>query len=195
MTMATPETFSCETGRLRLRPLTAGDEALFCTLYTDPEIMLHIGSALSSEQAVRTFRELLAGMRQRPLRWVYLALLDKASNQALGICGLPQFDTAAIRLEVGLVLTKSARSRGVAREGVVAMVNRIFIASSADEVWAQLSRENLAAQRVLVAAGFSACDEVLSGQEVSPKRAWSIHRSCWRDVEPYQQSRGTQCQT
>lgn len=184
MTMATVETFSCETERLHLRPLLAGDEALFQELYTDSQTMRHIGSPLSAEQATSTFHMILAGMRQQPFRCLYLAVLDKVSMRPLGICGVRQFRADAIRQEVGLVLTKSARSRGIAREGLSALVDRIFALSPVDEVWAQFSGENLAAQQLVVAVGFHACDEEVSRQGISSKRRWSVHRSSWRGGEP-----------
>jgi|SRR6185312_8668559 len=186
MAVPTPETFSCETARLRLRPLMAGDEAFFCTLYADPETMRHIGPALSGAQAADAFRSILGGMQRRPPGCAYLAMLDKTSLQPLGICGVPRLDASAIGLEVGLVLTAPARSRGIAREGLVALVNSIFAATAVEEVWARLAKENLAAQQVAAAIGFKACDEVLSGQELSSKRRWSVHRSSWHDAEPYQ---------
>lgn len=183
----TTETFSCETERLCLRPLAAGDEALFHALYTDQETMRHIGPVLSVGQAADAFRSILARMQRRPPGCVYLAMLDRTSQQSLGICGVPRFDASAFGLEVGLVLAGPARSRGIAREGLAALVDRIFNASFVDEIRVQFSGENLAAQRLVVAVGFKACDEVPSKQELSSERHWSVQRSCWRGVKPYQQ--------
>lgn len=186
MSAITPETFSCETARLSLRPLAAGDEALFIGLYTDQETMRHIGRPLSLEQAARAFPAIMAGMRRHPPSCIYLAMLDKGARQPLGICGLPRFDAAAIRLEVGLVLIRPARSRGLAREGLAALVDRVFTVAAANEVGAQFSRDNPAARRLVAAVGFKVSDELPAGRPSSPECRWSVQRSCWPGIKPFQ---------
>jgi len=186
MDMFSPKSFSCETERLCLRPLTDGDEALFHALYTDPETMRFIGTPLTGEQVTRRFRKTLGDMHRQPFKCLFLAILEKASQLPLGICGMPQFTADAVRQEVGLVLVRQARSKGIAREGLAALVNRIFAMSSVEEVWARFSTENLAAQQLVVAVGFHACDEVLLGQELSSKCHWSVRRSSWRVAESNQ---------
>lgn len=186
MTIRLSETFSWETGRLLLRPLDVGDEALFRALYTDVETMRFIAAPLSDGEAARMFHRILAAMATQPPTCKYLVMLDRASRQAIGLCGLPRFDFSAARQEVGLVLTTSARSRGFAREGLTALVDRIFRALPADEVWARFSEENVAAHRLVVAAGFNACEGRSQEQEFPSWRHWSIHRSSRRGVEPGQ---------
>jgi RimJ/RimL family protein N-acetyltransferase len=186
MSVITPETFSCETARLSLRPLAAGDEALFLGLYTDQETMRHIGRPLSPGQAARVFRAIMAEMQRNPPSCIYLAMFDRVSHQPLGICGLPRFDAAAIRLEVGLVLIEPARSRGLAREGLAALVDRVFTVAAADEVGAQFSRDNPAARRLVAAVGFKVSDELLAGWPPSPECRWSVLRSYWSGIKPFQ---------
>ena len=184
MDLLSLESFSWETGRLRLRTMSEGDEALFHALYTDPETMRFIGTPLSDEQATCRFHNILGDMHRRPFRCLFLAILDKASQLPLGICGVPQFDADAVWQEVGLVLTRQARSRGIAREGLAALVDRIFVASSVLEVCAQFSTANRTARQLVVAVGFNPCDEVATS---SSKQRWSIHRSSWRGVQSNQQ--------
>lgn len=172
--------FSCETERLSLRPVTDEHEAMFHALYTDAGTMSYIDAPMSVTQAVGAFREILRGMRRQPMRCVYLVILDKAMQEPLGICGMPQFAAGSASQEVGLLLTGGARSKGVAREALSALVNRNFEVTSISEVRAQFAGGNLAAQRLLVAVGFSPCNGVDSGQEFSSRRCWSIHRSSWR---------------
>ena len=45
-----------ETPRLRLRPLEPRDEAMFCHLYTDPDVMRRILPPLSQEAATQSFQ-------------------------------------------------------------------------------------------------------------------------------------------
>ncbi|OOG38138.1 GNAT family N-acetyltransferase [Rhodanobacter sp. C05] len=169
--------FEFETERLQLRLLAARDEALFCGLYTDPETMRFIGQPLTAGQAARYFQRAMAGMHQQPCKWLYLAILEKESGQPLGVCGVPQFDKDATRLEVGLVLATEARSRGYAREGLAALVKRVFEVSSVVEIWAQFSTEHVAAERLVIDIGFSSCTYAPIEPGFLSKRIWSIPRS------------------
>ena len=126
--------FEIDTERLHLRPLQMGDEALFHALYTDPDSMRFIAPPLSAAQAARYFRSTVAGMQTTPIRWLSLAMLRKQSQQPVGICGVSDFDAAARRLEVGILLTAEARSQGIAREGLTALMNRLFELLPVDEL-------------------------------------------------------------
>lgn len=169
--------FEFETRRMRLRLLNADDEFLFCSLYTDPSVMRFIGPLLSARQAARRFQWIIEGMQQLPVSWLYLVMSEKESGQSLGICGVPQFSTGATKFEVGLVLTSGARSRGYAREGLAALMERLFSLPSVDEIRAKFYAENQAARRLVVALGFRDCTDASIGPEHLRERIWSIHRA------------------
>ncbi|OOG64731.1 hypothetical protein B0E46_04785 [Rhodanobacter sp. B04] len=169
--------FEFETRRMRLRLLNSNDEALFCSLYTDPSVMRFIGPLLSARQAASRFQWIVAGMRQLPASWLYLVMSEKESGQSLGICGVPQFSASATRFEVGLVLTSGARSRGYAREGLAALMERLFSLSSVDEIQAKFFAENQAARQLVVALGFRDCTDASMEPEHLRERTWSIHRA------------------
>lgn len=172
--------FDFETDRLHLRPLDERDEALFHTLYTDPQTMRFIAEPLSTEQAVRCFHRTIEGMRERPMRWMSLAML-RSSRHGLGICGVSCFDVAARRLEVGILLTVEARSQGFAREGLAALMRRLFDVTWVDELWVRFSPECAAVRRLNISLGFAPC--AVAEYEVTHasrgKHVWSVHRSSW----------------
>jgi len=172
-------TFEFETARLFLRPLQAGDEALFLGLYTDPETMRFIGKPLSVEQAASRFRKIVASQRKPSLRGRFLAMLDKATRQPLGICGTSHYDVAELRLEVGLVLKREARAQGFAREAIAALMEHIFAASSVDEIEVKFSAENRAAERGGIGLGFMPCADDADEPGLSSERRWSVYRSSW----------------
>lgn len=179
-----PVAFEVETERLQLRLLDGGDEALFRDLYTDSVTMRFIGPPVSATQAVRNFRKTVAGMNQQPIKWLYLVMLEKRSLQPLGVCGTPQLDEGATRLELGIVLNAGAHSRGFAREGVKVVMSRIFALLPVNELWAKCSVENSAAERVVVSLGFAPCDDAINESGPLSKRIWSIHRSSWCIAKP-----------
>ena len=171
--------FEIDTERLRLRPLQQGDEALFHALYTDPDSMRFIAPPLPAAQAVRYFHRTVAGMQATPIRWLSLAMLRKQSQQPLGICGVSDFAAAARRLEVGILLTAEARSQGIAREGLTALMRRLFELLPVDELWARFPANHLAMERLVASAGFAPSTEVEVGEGPVPRRIWSVQRSTW----------------
>lgn len=191
MTSPAMDAFACETRRLLLRPLEAGDEALFQALYTDSETMRLIGSPLPAGQSASQFHRCLAGMHQRPVRWIFLVVVEKLSGSPLGICGVPQFDTKSNRLEVGIVLGASGRSRGVAKEALAVFVGKVFALTHVGELWAEFSCSHPAAERVAFDLGFRPCGESgVNAKSVSNKREWSLCRHSWNSS-----SQGDTCLT
>jgi [ribosomal protein S5]-alanine N-acetyltransferase len=175
--------FDFETDRLRLRPLQEGDEALFHGLYTNLDTMRFICPPLSSEQAAARFPKIVARQRKPSLKGRFLLILDKATRQAVGICGTSQYDAGALRLEVGIVLTPEARAQGVAREALTALTKRIFVASPVNEIWARFSAENLTAMQLVVSVGFSPCADALRENGVAKTYHYSLHRSSSSAIE------------
>jgi Acetyltransferases, including N-acetylases of ribosomal proteins len=176
MTVIVPASFELETERLRLRLLDVDDEALFCALYTDTETMRFIGLPLSLSQATGYFRKIIAGMRQQPVKWLYLVIVERGSQRPLGICGMPQFSLDSSRMELGIVLNMEARSRGVAREGLAALMKMTFALLPVKELWAQFSGAHPAGERVALSLGFRSCADAVVAAGDFPKREWSIHR-------------------
>jgi RimJ/RimL family protein N-acetyltransferase len=176
-------TFDFETERLRLRSLDEGDEALFHGLYTDPETMRFIAPPLSMEQAAKSFRKVVARQRESSLNGRFLAILEKATRQPVGICGTSQYDVDALRVEVGIVLTPEARARGFAREALTALMKGIFSMSPVDEIRVRFSTQCPAVERLNITVGFRPCADELGEEGALLKRIWSVHRSSWFAVE------------
>ena len=170
-------TFDFETERLHLRLLDGGDEALFQSLYTDAETMRFIAPPLSEQGAAKSFQKIVVRQREPSLGGRFLAILEKETQQPVGICGTSQYDVDARRVEVGIVLRPEARARGVAREALTALVKRIFVGWPVDEIWVQCSTEYPAVERMVLSVGFRPCTEVTVGPGILSKRIWSVHRS------------------
>lgn len=171
--------FEFETARLFLRPLDLGDKALFCGLYTDPETMRFIGPPLSTEQASNRFRKIVMRQREPSIENRFLAVIEKATQQSIGICGTSHHDRQAQRLEVGVVLRREGRNRGVAKEVLAALVRRIFAASSIDEIEVKFSTENQAAGQLVISLGFTPCADTAGKPGLLSECRWSVYRSSW----------------
>jgi RimJ/RimL family protein N-acetyltransferase len=171
--------FDFETERLHLRLLVEGDEALFHGLYTDPETMRFIGPPLSAEKAAKSFQKFITRQREPSLKGRLLVMLEKATLQPVGICGTSQRDGDALRLEVGIILKREARSRGFARETLTALIKRIFALSPIEEIYVRFSAQCPAVERLNIRVGFVPCANEITEDGLWSKRVWSVHRSSW----------------
>lgn len=174
-----PFAFDFETQRLRMRPLEAEDEMLFCDLYTDAETMRFIGEPLSPVLAQRSFRKALASPSKFPPERLFLAIFEKTTRRPLGISAIVQFDAGMTRAEVGIMLKSDARFRGFAREGLGALVETTFSVFPASEIWVECSARNPLVERMVSSIGFRRCDDSEKDEGPLSKRIWSVDRSSW----------------
>lgn len=109
------------TGRLDLRPLDDGDRVLYVDLYTDADVMRHVGAPLSPEAAGRGFNAVQRQMRQGPPQaWYWVACL-RGSGREAGLLAL-MFDPGRESAEFGMMMPAWSRGTGYATEAVGALV-------------------------------------------------------------------------
>jgi RimJ/RimL family protein N-acetyltransferase len=164
-----------QTERLSMRPVVPGDEALYCWLYGDPETMRFVGPPLSQERAQRGFRKLLEQGGRRPIELVLWVIVEKATNQSIGIGAFQDFDYPGRRVQAGMVLGGGARGKGFGKEGLRALIDYAFATFAVDEVWTQHAADNTGAGGLTVSLGLSHNTEIKSGKLV---------RSAWRHAWP-----------
>jgi RimJ/RimL family protein N-acetyltransferase len=148
-----------DTPRLHLRPLHEGDEALYCALYTDPELMRNIAPPLSDEAAQRSFRTACRQQLPQPRRWI---IHEKQGNHEIGLLGLVPEDGTA---EIGVMLLAGWDGQGFATESMAGMVDRVFSMRSFPRLCArQAIADNPPVNRLMLKLGF---------QPLLPDKAWS----------------------
>lgn len=149
-------------GTLRtwLRPLSPGDETLYCALYTSPEVMAHIGCPLPGPVARQAFLaacrlNAVAGAWQR--RW---AVLDARSGEGLGMLALMRDADDPVSAELGVMLLPAAQRQGLARELDDAVALHAFAPGGwgLQRLWARHAPGHAAAAGVLAASGFEPGD-------------------------------------
>jgi len=161
-----------ETARLRMRPLDAADEALYCALYTTPALMRFIAAPLSPEAARRSFQSALRNSSPRPQRWSVSA---KQGDHKLGMLGLIGDDD---RPEIGVMLLSHAHGRGLGTEAMQGLVDHAFNAYSLRSICArQQVVDNPTVIRMMTRVGFKALP---SNAERPEGGDWELHRSDWQ---------------
>ena len=179
---AAAEDFAFETDCLRLRPLGAEDEALYCGLYTDPDTMRFIGPPLTPERAARSFHTVLRKTADPTNSLHFYAIVEKATQTVVGICGQQPIDATGSRVELGMMLSSKSRSLGYSPEALAAALDMTFAALPIDAVWVQYQPANTAAGRLCDRLGFEpytdGMDDAIRGSVVR-----FVHRSNWRRTD------------
>jgi ribosomal-protein-alanine N-acetyltransferase len=168
-----------ETDRLMMRPVSEDDATFYCDLYGDPHAMHFVGPPLSRERAERSFRVVLASRDRRPLVRVFMAIVEKASQQVIGIGGYQDFDARRRSVEAGMILKPESWGRGFGKEGLGALVTHAFAVFPVDEVWIQYAAENPNARGVRVNLGFSHGTDAAASDERPGQCFWSAYRQSW----------------
>lgn len=168
-----------DTERLRMRPLSKGNAALYCHLYGDPDTMRFVGRPLSRERAERSFRNALASLDCRPVERLFLAIVEKASQEAIGISALQDLDAPRRRMQAGIMLVSGSRGRGFGKEVLGALVTHAFAVFPVDEVWVQHVAANSMAESLPINLGFSRNFDTADYGEESGTCIWSVDRETW----------------
>ena len=112
-----------KTSRLHLRPLDGGAEALYCGLYTDPEVMRHIATPLSLDAAQRSFRLACWQAVQQPMDTPWWVMSEHVSRIDIGLIGMVRREAVA---EIGIVLLAQWQGRGFATETIRVLTDLAF---------------------------------------------------------------------
>lgn len=180
-----------ETPRLHMRPLGETDEALYCHLHTDPEVMRHIGAPMSAEAAQRSFRaacRLATREGAAAQRWV---VAEHGSAAAIGLLALIGDEAAADQAEVGLMLRPDRQRRGVAVAAIGAIADWAFDPACSDGpdlrlLWTRHAPDNVAAMRLMRRMAFLRQDPRSPDPDEirwqMPRDRWHAHRGIAADV-------------
>jgi ribosomal-protein-alanine N-acetyltransferase len=141
-----------ETARLLLRPFNLNDLDDLARLFGDPAVMRYLGveggKTLTRAETQAALDAFIAGWHERGFgRW---AVLRKATQQWLGLCGLRLLDGAP---ELVYALTKDNWRQGFATEAAQACLRFAFEELQLERIVAVTRPGNVASQRVLEKIG------------------------------------------
>lgn len=172
------ETGALQSERIRLRALRDDDEKLYCDLYTNADAMRFIAEPLSADRAVRGFRKAVELTSQRTFRQRIMTIVERATDRAIGLCGILSVDEAGRRVEAGIMLDPKSQARGFGKEAFRLIVRNAFGTMPVDEVIARIDSRNLAMQTLASVVGFSRCSDAATSGAASSD-LWSVSRDDW----------------
>jgi [ribosomal protein S5]-alanine N-acetyltransferase len=143
------------TTRLELRDLVAEDFAAIHRYASDPEVTRYLAWGPNTEAETHAFLlRALAHAVSRPRRDFELGVIDRASGELIGGCGLHSRREASREYETGYCLRRDWWGKGVGSETVRALVDFGFQNLRAHRIYAQVSPGNDASSRILERLGF-----------------------------------------
>jgi len=162
-----------------MRPIGPQDSALYCHLYTDEETMRFIGAPLTPERAARSFNSALAGMNRDPIERLFLTVVEKASQQDVGVCSLQSFDTQRRSVQAGVMFVARARALGYSKEGFIGLIQQVFAHLPVDELWVQFAADHIVVERAVISVGFDRRRDAAPEGGPQPFSVWSVRRDSW----------------
>ena len=143
------------TERLHLRPFTAADHDAIHAVYSDPEVMRHVGhgahrSTAETANALRIYGEVLARRG-----YSFLAVTERESGALVGDGGLHPLGGVGPDVELGYTLARAAWGKGYATELGRALVEYAFGVLRVPRVVAQVEPANTGSRHVLAKLGMS----------------------------------------
>ena len=165
-----------DTPRLHLRPLGASDEALYCRLYCDPDVMRHIGAPLSAEAARTAFATVIGLMRRDAPTMQVWVMHDRAAGADVGILALISHADMPDAREIGAMLLFEGQGRGFAVEAQMALLDWVFDAQGVRAVWSRNAPGNAAAAGVRLKLGFLRARD---GPGDAGEVHWRMSRERW----------------
>lgn len=164
--------WSFSTEHLVAHLIDESDAGLYQALYTDSSVMANIGPALDQLSAERLHQQVVAWNRQSPMRARYWRLVDRGSNEAVGIAALVRRQGVH---ELGRMIRPARQRHGYGYAALAAMVElsmsgrwgRIELLSVQHKVSAPV------AERHCIRLGFTLTSKV------DDMNNWQLSRSEW----------------
>jgi len=156
--------------RIVLREYTSADWPSVASYQADPRYLSFCAPETASAEHSRALVDLFASWaREEPRRNFQLAMVERASGQLIGSCGLRMADLPAGVAEFGLELSPDSWGRGLGTEASRALLDFGFRAMALTEVRAVSVSENTRISALLRKLGFT-------GAGTRPGEAWMDDR-------------------
>src|SRR5262249_42069630 len=114
------------TERLTFRLISAADENLYFSLYTDDRVMRFITLPTTPAEIDARFKRALEGSHCSTFKQKVLVAIERATNAPIGLIGLRPVDDKEGAAEGGVMLATTAQARGFAPECLHVLITYAF---------------------------------------------------------------------
>jgi len=140
------------TERLEFRTMVESDWPLFLRLHSEPQTMQYVFGEMAEEQIRKGFDHRLPAWSPQSEHWLCLVVVDKASEQELGVSGFRIMSPG--HAEVGTLLLPEFQGKGFGTESRRAIID-YAAAIGLQSLESTVTDGNIASCKVLEKCGFT----------------------------------------
>jgi len=156
-----------------LSTITVDDKALFIDIYTDPEVMQHVGNTLNVQAALKLFNQCLNQFSKvKPSNRMYVIKSTK-NNQKFGVIGLLWNQPEQDCVELGVMIAKPFVSKGYAYKATALLMDYGFVELKLKSIVVFCNETNVMANRVAKALGFVSNGRIADKHTKHNKIKWT----------------------
>jgi RimJ/RimL family protein N-acetyltransferase len=174
--------YYAQSKRLGFRLIEAGDEALYCGLYTDAKTMEHICAPLSAERAKESFERALGRSNQKPWVQRISVVVERSSMKPIGIASIKMIDADARIAEVGILLKLTSAANRYATEASQALISSAFRRHTIDGITAQVPAGHKVGERLVSTLGYARGQDIAATPERGARSGWTMSREKWANT-------------
>lgn len=157
-----------ESARLCVRPLQESDLPSVMAIYSDAEVVKHLGhapwQAMADAEAwfARISKQQTAGSA------LEFVIIEKPTGKVIGRCGLFDYDADNAQASLGYILDRSYWRQGYMREALTSLIDSAFNEMGLRRLEAKVEAPNAASSALLRRLGFTK-EGTLRARWVSPE--------------------------
>ena len=159
---------------LYLTPVSKNDADLFVEIYTDPQIMQHIGPTLNQQAAIELFNKSVNQISIEQPKYLFYVIKRKQNNQKLGIIGLLWNQPKKTSVELGVMIAKSYINKGYAYKATDLLMQYGFVELNLNSIVILCNESNSVANRATQAIGFVNNGIIVDDKSGQRKIKWKI---------------------
>ena len=159
---------------LYLTPVTKDDADLFVEIYTDPQIMQHVGPALNYDAAMILFNQCLEQITSKQPKNLFYVIKSTHTDEKFGIIGLMWNQPKKTSVELGVMIALPYINKAYAYKATNILVQHVFTELDVESIVVTCNESNVGANRVSRALGFENKNTFVDKNTNQRKIDWKI---------------------
>jgi RimJ/RimL family protein N-acetyltransferase len=139
---------------LYLTPVTKDDADLFVEIYTDPQIMQHVGKALNYDAAITLFNQCLDHITSKQPKNLFYVIKSTHTDEKFGIIGLMWNQPNENSVELGVMIAKPYINKAYAYKATDLLIKYVFKVMNLHSIVISTYDSHLTVNRGLPSLGF-----------------------------------------
>ncbi|WP_281558739.1 GNAT family N-acetyltransferase [Thalassomonas sp. RHCl1] len=169
---------------LFFRPLAKQDKALYFSLYTNKQVMRHIGPPLSHKQTQQLFSFTLNNTSSYGDQRFSWTVVERQSQKTIGMVAFTWDLTQSDAASIGIMLYCDSQGKGYGLEAQGALSEYGFSRLALNRIYTQFATTNLVNEHIYHKLGFIISDEKEARSSSNPLPT----KSCYLDKKGWQHS-------